>query len=303
MTANALPLLHQAPHVVRQPSSQSRRAVFGHSLPQSRFAVQEFEGGRIDAASLMGLLHGSSLCIVVRGFVSAKDSARCSLAFDRTVCRQRVDGVPAWQLGASHYGVSTEAYFDAVEATDKELRTAYALARVDLAAHLTVQLQLALDPGLALRPAVWNGRRAAALRAAAWAKRGDVFSLAPHDDAQQLRLPEQADFEIQAVMGPVAANLYTRVPAVGGQLRIWNLRPVPLCKRDLGIERTGYPYDPALLDGIAFIDVQPRAGDLVLLNGSFLHAVVGWGGKPGQRIVWNGFLGLTRDASSVLHWT
>ncbi len=64
----------------------------------------------------------------------------------------------------------------------------------------------------------------------------------------------------------------------------------------------GYPYEATLLEGVAHIDICPKAGDAILLNVRFLHCVLGWASRPWYRIVYNGFLGQSRDGCDVLRW-
>jgi hypothetical protein len=300
-----LPLPHSLstlPSALNSSDARAYGGLAGYSVQPHRFVVHETQA-QICNAALMSLYFGYSVALIVRGFLSVEEAQALSTGFEQACTSVRTDGVPAQGLGASHYDKSTEGYFNEVQLRMPSLNQAYAQSCVDLPARLQEALQAALDPGLVLRAASWNGLHAPALRAAAWTNKSGRYALLPHDDLQQLRLPEQRGFEVQDVLGPVAANVYTSMPDVGGLLRLWNMQPLPHTKRLLGLERTGYPYPEALLDGVAYMDIQPRVGDLVLLNGAFVHAVTGWSGSTQARQVWNGFSGLLKDKSAALYWT
>lgn len=129
------------------------------------------------------------------------------------------------------------------------------------------------------------------------------LALDAHEDEQQLRDPRQRGFEIQQVRTPVALNVYVRVPDQGGALRVWAIQPSLQCKHRLGVSGRGYPYPIGELGEFRWLDIRPAPGDLVLLNGRYLHAVMGWSGRACDRIVFNGFMGLSQDGSTVMRWS
>lgn len=276
--------------------------VFGHCLPPHRFRVRHAER-RIDADALADLLHGTAVALHVHAYLAPHEAQALAHGFEQALRRTRADDVPAWQIGAGHYGKTARGYVAEVRRSAPEMRRAFATARLDLALKTGEDLQRALQPGQVLRTAHYFGCAAMPLRAAAWQGSTAGFALAAHEDEQQLRDPRQRGFEIQDVAVPVAQNVYVRMPPAGGALRVWNSQPSEDCKAELGVLGRGYPYRAAALEALDHVDVRPEAGDLVLLNGRFLHAVTGWEGDARQRIVYNGFMGLTRDACRVLRWS
>ncbi len=243
------------------------------------------------------------MALHVHSYLPPQEADALARGFDKAVKRSRADDVPGWTLGAGHYGKTVRGYMAEVRRTAVELRRAYVTAKLDLALKTNEDLQRALQPGQALRPAQYNGCVAMPLRAAAWQGATSGFALAAHEDEQQLRDAGQRGFEIQEVGVPVALNFYARMPPAGGELRVWNVRPSQACKVELGVLGRGYPYPASALTDLEHIDVRPEPGDLVLLNGSFLHAVLGWEGDARQRVLYNGFAGATPDGCTVLRWS
>lgn len=287
---------------VTTPAFNTAAALSGRRFPTHRFQVQRAQH-TVSADALHALLHGNAVALHVEGYLSAVQAEGLAAGFRETVRRQRQDAVPAVHIGDGHYAKTLAEYFRAAASGEAEMNAVYRRAGIDLAQRSGADLRALLDPGQALRPAMSGDWQAAELKAVAWIGKDGGLALSAHDDSAQLNSREQAGFEPQQVQHPVAVNIYAAMPKSGGELRVWNLQPSDACKRELGLEETGFPYPAPLLAALPFIDIASRPGDLVLLNGRFLHAVRGWDGAVGERIVYNGFIGLSRDGATVLRWT
>ncbi len=277
--------------------------IYGHRTAARRFRVTHADR-TIDPDALHSLLTGDAVAHVVHQYLEAEEASRLASGFDRQVVRARSDDVPALTIGASHYGKTLTGYFAEVRRTRSEMGHVYDAAGFDLDQLTEEDIGQCLDDGQSVRNAQHRNHIAMPIRAAAWSGSGmDDLALAAHEDEQQLRDPRQRGFEIQQVVSPVALNLYARVPESGGVLRVWAMQPSRLCQVHLGVTGRGYPYPVSQLADVDHLDIKPDPGDLVLLNGRYLHAVTGWAGKTSDRIVFNGFMGLSEDGCTLMRWS
>ena len=270
--------------------------VTGVTRSPSAFRMFETDGDMVSEV-IMDLLCGRGLGLVVKRYLDEETCQKIYGNANRLMQDVRTD-VPAVKLGADQFGKSTEAYFNEVEATSLAVASLFRGA-VQVAEKLRFDIQRCLDHGMVVRRAQNEGRVAGDIRAANWTGNG-AFSLGVHDDQAQLTSPSQIGFEIQHVRTPVAFNVYPIAEPNCGRLRIFNLVADENTKRRLNIVHTGYPYPIEALDEVPFIDVQIDPGDLVVLNGRYLHGVTSGGGA---RLLLNLFAGLLDDLSTVVTWT
>ncbi len=250
-----------------------------------------------DAASVMDLLCGRGVGLHVKHYLGSSDCDQIARNVAGLTGAVRSD-VPAIKLGADHFGKSLEHYLKEVAET-RDLLKALFRGAVDVPEVLLSDLRDCLEPGMTIRPARHGDRNAGRIRAVKWVG-GGPLALQIHDDNSQLTQPAQAGFEIQEVRVPVAVNVYPVAEANCGNLRVFNLRVNPSFKACLRIEHSGYPVPEELLSGVEFLDISVDPGDLVLLDGRYLHCVTS---GPGNRLLLNSFAGLLADAATVVIWT
>ncbi|MEO3809061.1 hypothetical protein ABGB17_08690 [Sphaerisporangium sp. B11E5] len=279
--------------------------ITGRRLPPESFRLHRTTAA-VDTEAVLRVLRGDLAAYQVTGYLPRESCERIAARFAEARPRPRhgegEDGVEAYVLGASHIDKTTAAYLDEAEATAAAVAALHD-GHPDPVAALTARL-----PGhggvTTARPARHQGRPAGTSKAVRWNTPGD-YLLLPHDDLAQLSDPLQSGFEIQSLRRVMAVNVYPHCPPGGGHLKLWNIEPDSPARTALGLTHSGYPYPPALLDSHDSLTVPVTTGDLILLNGNLIHAVLGTphdAPLSGERLLLTCFTGLTA-AGELLWWT
>jgi hypothetical protein len=279
------------------------RRIRGTSLPAGAFRVHE-TSGPVDVSIVSEVLRGNLAAYHVHGFVPLDTCQRIVANFWASSERvprygEGEDGVEAYLIGASHYGKPTLTYLEEVLACKNAVDSLYAGTINPVAAFREM---LASGDGVSVRAASLDGLPAGDSKAVYWNNVG-TFLLEPHDDLAQVKDPIQADFEIQQVDRVMAVNIYAEVPERSGQLQVWNVEPDDETRAELGLSGVGFPYPAELLAEYPSTVIEVETGDLCVVNGNLVHAVVrGHAPSPKSRLLLTCFTGLNRS-NELIWWT
>jgi hypothetical protein len=277
------------------------RRITGVSLPREAFRVHE-TNGPVDVSLVVDVLSGRLAAYHVHGFVPPDACQRIFANFWESSGRvprygEGEDGVEAYLIGASHYGKPTMTYLDEARACKEHVEGLYAGVLNPIAAFRNT-----LADRMTVRAASLNGFPAGDSKAVYWNNTG-AFLLEPHDDLAQVKDPIQSDFEIQQVNRVMAVNIYAAVQQGSGQLRVWNIEPDNETLEDLGLSAVGFPYPPDLLDEFSSTTIAVETGDLCVINGNLVHAVVrGNTATSKSRLLLTCFTGVN-SKNELIWWT
>ena len=293
------------------------RRLTGVSLPEGRFRVHETHAS-VDIDAVFEVLRGNLAAYRIRGFVPPEACRRIVDNFWASPARvprlgQGEDGVEGYFIGASHIEKTTREYLEEARAFEEAIEKLYAATGSPVsafrralvsgsAAPVASRLRQSRRPPVDVRPARFEGLSAGDSKAVYWNNPGH-FLLQPHDDLAQLRDPMQKGFEIQRATRVMAVNVYAQVPANSGQLQVWNIEPDDRSRSELNLTYSGFPYPPHVLEGYQSTIIPVETGDLLLLYGNLVHAVLrGATTSLKNRLLLTCFMTRTSDRE-LLWWT
>ncbi|BFI44324.1 hypothetical protein YKD1_07430 [Yersinia pseudotuberculosis] len=282
--------------------SPYEKTITGLKLPKDKFRVQE-SVSQLELCWVEQLLSGQLAAYCVRSFTPLEDRLCIVKNFWNSTARVPrygvgEGGVEGYFVGASHIEKTTQEYLDQVQYYRQSVNDLFQ-GTSDPLARMRDELK---KGSLNIRAATHEGCLAGDAKAVCWNNIGE-FLLLPHDDLAQLSDNRQKGFEIQQIERVIAANFYAEMPDLGGQLKVWNIEPDNISRQRLGLRHSGFPYPVALLHDHVDLVISVEAGDLVLLNGNLIHAVLGGTDTTARlRLLVTCFMGILPTAELVW-WT
>jgi hypothetical protein len=217
------------------------------------------------------------------------------------IARGRNDNVPGRVLGTFHYLKQPAVYLAESLNAIQELDQFFSQLENPMMAAFDQFTKYLSPRGIQLRQGQLSGSPFCPLIIRSWDGHGE-YQLRPHDDTAQLSYPPQKDFEFTKVAPTVGAvNICLENATNSGSLRVWNSRPDRDERHRLDIQFSGYPYPQNVLDKFQYLEVPIFAGDLYVINGRYVHAVVG-GAQFSPRTTMASMLGYI-DAQTAIYWS
>lgn len=203
-------------------------------------------------------------------------------------------------VGVSHYFKTPENYYEICKKVSPEVNALF-----NHATNPVMELYNSINnlTGLKIRAANYNQQKALFTRAMQWAssKNNDGFMLKPHDDICQVFCDRNNGWEIMDIRQILAVNFYVKATSGEGKLRVFNFFPnEDFLEENPHLIGSGYPYPTEILDDVQFEDVAVESGDLIILNGKFVHAVTEGESK---RLILNSFIGSKKNSNEVIYWS
>ena len=277
-------------------------SITGRSYSPEYFRINEFT--KLDPREIVRVMRGEVAGCIFRGAMAPELCTGVTENFWASPeLRQRGDAVPAYYVGTYHYAKLLSDYVNEAGQTREALHALFEGHRNVFQELMDQVADELAKTGVALRVAEHEGRSAGEFVVRAWSGDG-TFALAAHDDAAQLSAQAQAGFEIQEVArNPLAAaNMCLQNGAAGGQLFYWNMEPDATTRKTLGIEETGYPYQPEWLQKFDCIELDIRPGDIYFFNGKLIHAVQAQAAAGEFRSTISFLMGM-KDEQTAIYWT
>lgn len=278
-------------------------------LGNQKIGWLEFDG-EFDPSLLADFIEqggiGENRLIALRGAVDEADCDRLAEQFNALIAargsKRGEDGfVRTEQIGATQFSHNGASYMREVAVQTPDVLDLFSVlpaARVaDLFLDRTLEQEFARR-GKIYRRAQHGGGVASFAATRKWLRNGEM-ALHPHDDTAQLLSAAEDGFEIAPGPHTIAVNLCLADDDKGSETVLWNCRPSPEQRRDMGLERTGYPYPRDFADAHDSIRVKIRRGDLYFMNASYLHGVEN--SPTNDRITSGRFITCVDD--KVLSWT
>jgi hypothetical protein len=280
------------------------RRIAGNVLSPQQFCVYETSRS-VDMTKVFEVLSGELAGYRVRGFISEKNCRQIVRNFWASGNRiprrgEGEDGIEGYFVGASHIEKTTEEYLHQAGEFANAVRDLYKGTVNPVAAFRT---QLVGQGGATrVRAAIQDGHVAGDFKAVCW-NNTDTFLLLPHDDLAQLSDPRQAGFEIQRSHRVMAVNIYAEAVERTGQIQLWNIEPDDRSRAELGLSYSGFPYPPELLEEYSSVVIPVQTGDLCVINGNLVHAVLSHGAASRhKRLLLTCFMALTEERE-LIWWT
>ena len=249
---------------------------------------------------------GGARLIVLRGFADAGVCARLAARFNEIIAahgsNRGEDGlVRNQQIGSTQFLRNGEAYVRETVAHLDHVIDLFSVLSPETVANLFLDEALEqafLRRGKVYRPARHLGGQANFATTRKWLDNGAMV-LHPHEDTAQIAQGAEDGFEIGGGTHTIAANLCIADDAEGSATVLWNHCPDDAVRREMGLEKSGYPYPIDYAERFEKVKVRSRRGDLYFMNASYLHGVEV--SPTNERITAGRFI--TCVGHKVLTWT
>lgn len=284
----------------------SATCISGSSLSEQQFRLEETTE-KMDTDRVFDTLNGNLAAYRIKNFLAD----HCCQQIVRNFWKSNAkvprygygeNGVEGYFIGASHIEKSTLQYLEEASNFEPAVNDLFT-GTINPLNKFKELLTSGQGEKLTVRAAKFNNLHAGSAKAVYWNNIGE-FLLNPHEDLAQTRDPLQKGFEIQEANRIMAVNFYASVPEGAGQLKVWNIDPDDATRQELDLTYSGFPYPAELLEDFPNIIIPVMTGDLCIINGNLIHAVLR--GNPNavtkDRLLITYFMGFN-DNKELIWWT
>lgn len=254
------------------------------------------------ADAFIRVFEGNVANTLTPGGVSQRYCEEVRQRFEHSSARkERRDGVPGYEVGATQFDKTAEEYMSSVDTTGDAIRQILGGHQGEVAQLMRNIGKRLAARGIFLRPLIHLGEPAPIGRLVRWsADAGEAkWLLRPHEDKTQTA--GYPTWELSNVDHIVAINIYLSSKAGSGQLAVTGWRPSDDDRRDRGIEKSGYPYPDADLLQRPHLVLPVATGDVCCIDGAAVHAVLIGEGKTADRLFANIFVGRI-GRNTAVYW-
>jgi len=259
------------------------------------------------AEAVFSVLDGEAVAGITGDAIPA---LACNQIYERFKCAPEreilSDGVERSLLGATHYKKTPGEYVREVSKHSQAVRRVLGGER-DVVQEFISDLSLEgrLHGIHLVRPLNHDGLPSAHARLfmCDTIAGNENLVLPHHEDYSQVSAPLNAGSEFHLIKANalIAVNFYFRVEPGLGALHVFNFKPSRADRQSLGVDDYGFPYPEECVAGSDRLVIGVRTGDVAVIRGAYVHAVVSGEHATKDRLIANLFL--ARIGSTIVYWT
>jgi hypothetical protein len=256
------------------------------------------------AQSFFDILDGNAVGVHVKSYLPKAYCEDLEARFHTSpIRRPRADGVPGYEAGVTQYKKNPFLLSKLSYGQHGHIRDLLGNAENPIIEFYRQIALIGSFRNLTIRPATFGAEAMPIVRAIQWAKKNpeDKMLLEMHDDIAQVKAKINAGFEIKDVEKIIAINFYPKSKENSGQLAVVDWQPTDAEREALGVSDVGYPYREENLPKNSKRHLfNQETGDLIIMDGSYVHGVVVGNDECSDRLIVNGFAALLKNNNIVL---
>ena len=297
-------------NIIKLLEAQAKSVILSKKLlhsPRSKTHIAEIDQDTSRAIdTFIDLLDGKHTAMHVKSLLPLDYCQQLEARFRASPLRKkRPDNVPGYEAGVTQYMKSPLLLSKLAYSQQGGLRQILGTDPDNpiMAFFRELAVRAYKNAGYIIRPAAYGAEPMPILRFSQWMKqRPDAHLLVEmHDDLAQVKAPLNTDFEIHGVERLLAYNFYPRCVKGSGQLCVLDWQPSDEEREMCGVKDTGYPYrSEDIPEGVSRHVFEQQTGDLVVMDGSYVHGVLVGKDECDDRLVVNGFAAVLKNKQVVL---
>ena len=291
-------------NLFRTRTIESSRTMTNTNTPTRPFNLVEIKSDKA-VDTFIDLLEGKVTGMHVKSILPQDYCRDLEARFHSSPLKKpRADGVPGFEAGVTQYKKDPKLLSKMAYNQHGKIRDMMGEAENPLTSFFRELAIHASLKGYLVRPASYGAEAMPIVRAIQWIKEtpDEKMLLKLHDDLAQAISPLNKGFEIQQVERLIAYNFYPRAVKNSGQLSIYDWQPTKEEREQLGCADTGFPYKMEdLPPNVRSHEFNQETGDLIAIDGSYVHGVTVGRDECDKRLCINGFAAVLKNKHVVLY--